>query len=145
VQLVMHRLGTVLWHRLKASERAKLALGLENMFHDFGSQRSDQLVLEVRDARKEAERFKGVVRLDWDGHAIERAADVLLVCNIVHAEDLGARVLVPELREQAREVCNTLGGLDVDMKCIEIATDTVSQRTNGAGIAVSLNEHECAN
>jgi hypothetical protein len=35
-QLLMYRLGTVLWHRLKASERAKLPLSLENMFHDFG-------------------------------------------------------------------------------------------------------------
>jgi len=32
---VIHRLGTVLWHRLKASERAKLTLILENMFYDF--------------------------------------------------------------------------------------------------------------
>ena len=144
-QLVMHRLTTVLRHRLKASERVKLALSLEHALYGLGSQRSEQLVLEVRDAREEADRFKGLVGGDRDRHVSERATDMLLVSDVVHAAELGTWVCTHELRKQLWEVRYAMGRPDLDMKRVKVATDEVGERANGPGIAVSLNEYERTN
>ena len=141
-QLVMHWLTKLLRHRLKASERVKLALRLEHMLYGLGSQRSEQLVLEVRDACEEADRFKGLVGCDRDGHVSERATDMLLVGHVIHAAELATWVCAHELRKQLWEVRYAVGRPDLDAMRVKIAIDEVGERANSAGIAVSLNEYE---
>jgi len=98
-QLVMHRCTAVLRHRLEASERVELGLGLEYTLYGLGSQRPDQLVLEIDYAREEAEGLEGLVRGDRDGSLGECAADVPLLGGVVHAEEVCAGVCAHEVRE----------------------------------------------
>ena len=90
----------MLRHRLEASERVELGLSLEHTLYGLGSQRPDQLVLEIGYAGEEAEGFKGLVGGDRDGRIGECAADVPLVGDVVHAAELGTRVCAHELRKQ---------------------------------------------
>src|SRR5512134_605931 len=96
----MHRRSTVLRHRLEAPEGGRLALSLEHALYGLDSQRSDQLVLEIGDARKETERFKAPVGGDRGARMSECATDVPLVGSVVHAAKPCAWVCVQELTEQ---------------------------------------------
>jgi hypothetical protein len=99
-ELVMHRRSTVLRHRLEASEGGQLALSLEHALYGLGSQRADQLVLEIGDARKETERFKAPVGVDRDGRGSEGATDMRLAGSVVQAAKPRAWVVGQELNEQ---------------------------------------------
>jgi len=83
----MHRRAPVLGHRLEASERGELALGLEQTFHGLCSQRPNQLVFELGNAREESERFKGLVGRHRDGRMSERTADMPLVGSVAFSFD----------------------------------------------------------
>ena len=96
----MHWRSTVLRHGLEASEGGQLALSLEHALHGLDSQRPDQLVLEIADARKETERFKALVGVDRDGREGECTTDVPLVGSVVHTAKPGAWVCAHELDEQ---------------------------------------------
>ena len=81
---------------------------------------------------------QGLVGCDRDGHVGERAADMLLVGDVVHAAELGTWVCANELRKQLWEVRYAMGRPDLDVKRVKVATDEVGQRANSTGIAVSL-------
>ena len=97
----MHRLMAVLRHGLEAPERVELGLRLEHSLYGFGSQSPDQLVLEIRDAREEAEGLEGLVSGDPDVRAGERAADVPLVGDVVHTAEVCPGVCAQEVRKHA--------------------------------------------
>ena len=98
-QLVMHRRTAVLRHSLEAPERDELGLSLKHTLHGLDSQRSDQFVLKIGDARKETERFKGLVGGDRNDRVSECASDVPLVRDVVHAAELRTWVCAHKLRK----------------------------------------------
>src|SRR4029434_10965729 len=72
----------------------------------------------------------------------ERAADVPLVCNVVHAAKLRGRVRTYEVCEYLRKIRHTTSGQDLDLMRGEITTDELGKRANSASIALALDEHE---
>ncbi len=94
----MHRCVAVLRHGLEASERVELGLTLEHTLYGFGSQRPNQLVLEIGYAREEAEGFEGLVG-DRNRHFGECAADVPLIGDVVHAAEVCTWVCAHEVRK----------------------------------------------
>jgi len=141
-QLVMHRCMAVLWHGLEAPEQDELVLCREHTLYGLGSERPDQLVLEIGDAREETERFQGLVGGDRNGRVGESAADVPLVGDVIHATEFCTRVCAYELRKHPREVRYAISRPDLDVMQAEIAADAVGQRVNSACIAVALDEHQ---
>ena len=97
-QLMLHGCLAVLRHGLESPERVELGLGLEHPLDGRGSQRPDQLVLEIGDAGEEAEGFKRLVDGDRNRGVRECAADMPLVGDVVHAAEICARM-------RAHEVC----------------------------------------
>ena len=100
VQLLVHWRAAVLRHCLEASERGELALSVDHTLYGVSSQRPDQLFLEICDTREETERFKGLVGPDRDGRVSERAADVPLVGDVIHAAEPCIWVRSHKLRKQ---------------------------------------------
>src|SRR6266702_1639847 len=95
----MHRCTAVLRHGLEVSKRVELGLSLEHTLYGLGSQRPDQLVLEIGYARDAGEGFKGLVGGDRNGRVGECAADVPLVGDVVHAAEVCSWVCAHEVRK----------------------------------------------
>jgi hypothetical protein len=131
----------IAWKR----RRHEFALGLQNTLHGFGSQRADELLLEIGHARKEPERFKGFVRGNRNGRAGECAANVSLLGEVIHTAKLCIWMHPHEARERLGEVRYAAGGADLDVKQTQVAAKDGGKRANSGSIAVSLHEHECTN
>ena len=140
----MEGCGAVLRHGLEAPEGLDLALSLDQTFYGLGSQRSDQLVLEIRYTREEADLLEGLVGGDRNGRAGECAADVTLFGDVVHAANVRAGVCAHELRENPREVRYAGSRPDLDVIRARIATDARGERANRGCIAFALDEHQGA-
>ena len=68
---------------LEGAERSKLTLGLENLFHRGGTERADQLILQVCDTHVETERFHiGTTEVGAEAGPLEPAADVALLPGV---------------------------------------------------------------
>ena len=71
---------------LEGAERSKLTLGVEDLFHGGGTERADQLILQVCDAHVETERFHiGATEVGAEAGSLETAPEVTFLCGVTEA------------------------------------------------------------
>ena len=71
---------------LEGAERSKLTLGVEDLFHGGGTERADQLILQVCDAHVETERFHiGATEVRAEAGSLETAPEVTFLSGITEA------------------------------------------------------------
>ena len=71
---------------LEGAERSKLTLGVEDLFHGGGTERADQLILQVCDAHVETERFHiGATEVGAEAGTLETAPEVNFLCGVTEA------------------------------------------------------------
>jgi hypothetical protein len=71
---------------LEGAERSKLTLGLEDLFHRGGTERADQLILQVCDTHVETERFHiGASEVGAEAGPLETAPEVAFLSGVTQA------------------------------------------------------------
>src|SRR5215204_3407061 len=71
---------------LEGAERSKLTLGVEDLFHTGGTERPDQLILQVCDAHVETERFHiGASEVGAEAGPLETAPEVTFLSGVTEA------------------------------------------------------------
>jgi hypothetical protein len=71
---------------LKGAERSKLTLGVEDLFHAGGTERADQLILQVCDAHVETECFHiGATEVGAEAGSLESAPEVAFLSGVTEA------------------------------------------------------------
>jgi hypothetical protein len=74
------------WLLLEGAERSKLTLGVEDLFHGGGTERPDQLILQVCDAHVETERFHlGATEVGAEAGLLETVPEVTFLSGVTEA------------------------------------------------------------
>src|SRR5438270_10388717 len=125
---------------LEGTEGSKVTLGSEELFHGFGTQGTNQLVLEVRDADVEAEAFHLDAReVGPEAGALQSSLEVTLLADVAEAErpDVGV-----EQTEEPADGVRAADRRNRDAFTPEVAPNTSRQRLERDPVADPLDEHD---
>jgi hypothetical protein len=130
---------------LEGAEGSKLSLGIDDPFHGFGTERSDQLVLKVRDADEETESLHICTsEVGAEAGPFEPALEVALLRGVTKSRQSEVKPLRAEPIQEASDVRRTPDRHDGNALGVEIPTTAHSQRLEREPVADSLDEHDRA-
>ena len=116
---------------------------LHHFLGAVGSERADQLVLEILDADEEPEGFHaGASEADAEAGALERASEVALLTGVAEAREPDVDALRPEHAEEASDGLSAAHRHDGNALAAEITPAEPGQRLDGALVADALDEHD---
>ena len=143
-KLLLGRPSSPLGLLLEGAERSKVALGVDDTLDGVGTQRADQLVLQVGDAHVEAEPFHlRASEIGAEAGPLERALEVPFLADIAEAGELDAQPFRAELLQEPPNGLRAPDRHDGNTLGIEIPAATLSQRLDRALVADPFDEHDC--
>jgi hypothetical protein len=128
---------------LEGTERSKLALRIDDLFHGPGAERADQLVLQVCDADVETESFHlGATEAAAEPGPLETAPEVALLCGVTESRQSDVKPVRAEQHQEAPDGRRTSHLHNGDALIVKLPTTARSERFERELIADPFNEHD---
>src|SRR5439155_14310527 len=90
---------------LECTERSKVTLSVDDLFHGGGTEGADQLVLQVRHAHVETESLHiGASEVGAEAGPLETALEVPFLCGVTEARQSDVRPLRAEQSQEPADV-----------------------------------------
>jgi len=90
---------------LEGAERSELTLSVEDRFHGGGTERADQLILQVCHAHVETERFHiGATEVGAEAGPLETAPEVAFLSGVTEARQPDIKPLRTEEIQEAADI-----------------------------------------
>lgn len=130
---------------LEDAERSQLALPGDDLLDRLYAERADQLVLQVHDAREEAEALHVVPpQVRAEARPLETPPDGRLLAYVIEAGDASPESARTVALQIAANRLRAADGLDHDALGDEIATAPLGQSLERISVARPLDEHDGA-
>ncbi len=127
---------------LEGAEGPKLALGVDDLFHHCGTESADQLVLQIRDAHGETERFQLVARrIEAEAGPLETPPEVVLLTGIAEAREPEITTLRAEQFQITLDRLRAPDWHDRNAFGCEVPTTPLSERLERDLVAHPFDEH----
>ena len=128
---------------LERAERSKFTLSVHDVFHGRGTEGADQLVLQVRDADVETERFHvGAGEVGAEAGPLETAPEVALLCGVTEARQSDVGPPRAEQIQESPDCLRTPDWHDGNALSVEIPPTALGQRFERNLVADPFNEHD---
>ena len=128
---------------LERAKRAEVALSLDDLLHGGGTEGADQLVLQVRDAHVETERFHvGASEVGAEAASLETAPELVLLGSVTQAGDPEVQPLRAEQVQEAAYRLRTADRNNGDALAAKIPATARGERLERALVADSFHEHD---
>ena len=128
---------------LECAERSEVSLLGDDLLDGGHTECADQLVLEVRVADEEAERFQiGACELRAEPGVLERALEVALFPDVTQSRQPDPGVVTPEPAQEAADLLRASDRLDGHAFGLEVAAVPRRQRFERAAVARSLDDDD---
>jgi hypothetical protein len=128
---------------LESAEGSKVSLVIDDLFHRGGTERADQLVLQVVDAHVETESFQaGASEAGTETGPLESALEVALLCGVTETRQPDVRPLRPVQIEEPSDGLRTTNGDDRNALGAKVPTAALGERFDGNLVADPFNEHD---
>ena len=130
---------------LEGAERSKLALSVDDLFHGGGTERADQLVLQVCDTHIETESLHvGASQVGAEGCPLESALEVALLGSVTQAGESGIKPTRAEYIQEATDVGRTPHWHYRNALSLEVPTTALGQRFERELVADTFNKDDGA-
>ena len=127
---------------LEGAERPKLTLSVDDLFHGGGTERADQLVLQVCVARVETQPFHfDAGEVGAEAGPLETTPEVALLSGVIEARQPDVEPLRAESIQKRSDGLCTPNWHNGDALCFETATTALSERFERDLVADPFNEH----
>jgi hypothetical protein len=127
---------------LESAEGSKVSLVIDDLFHSGGTERADQLVLQVVDAHVETESFQvGASEVRAEAGPLESALEVTLLCGVTETRQPDVRPLRAVQIQEASDGLRTADGHDRNAFSVKIPTTALGERFDRDLVADPFNEH----
>ncbi len=128
---------------LERAEGTKLSLGVNDLFHGGGTQSADQLVLQVRDAHVEAQRFHlDASEVGAESGSRETASEVALLCGVTKTRQPHVEPLRTEQTQEASYGLRSPDRHHCDALNVKVAAAALGERLHRALVADPFDEHD---
>lgn len=128
---------------LEGAERRQVALSIDDLFHGGRAERSDQLILQVRDADVETESFHLVAtEVGAETRLLETAPEVALLADVAQARQPYVQTCRAEDLQEGSDIRRTPHRDDRDAVGVEIPTAPDRQRLQRELIADPFNQDD---
>ena len=128
---------------LEEAKRSQLALPDDDPLDGLDSERADELVLQVIDAREEAETLHVCPReIGAQAGPLDAPPDGPLLARVVEAGNAKPESPRPEPLQEATDGLRAADGLDRDALGGEVATAPLGERLERVSVARPLDEHD---
>src|SRR6266508_1406933 len=128
---------------LEGAEGSEVALSVDDLFHGGGTERADQLVLEVCDAHVEAEPFHvGASDVGAEAGTLESTLEVALLRGVAEARQPGVQALRAQQIEEASDGLRTPDRHDRNALGVKIPTTALGQRLQRELVSDPLDKHD---
>ena len=128
---------------LESAEGPEVALGVKNLFDRGGTERANELVLEVCDTNEEAQPFHiGPSEVGAEAGSLQASPKHLLLACVTEAREPRARPRGTEPSQEASHRLRTPDRHDRDLLAIEIATTARSESLKRNLVADPFDEHD---
>jgi hypothetical protein len=128
---------------LEGAERSKLTLSGDDLFHGGSTDGADQLVLQVRDAHEETQRFHaGATEVRAEAGALETAPEVTFFCGVTQARQSDIQTRRTEQIQKASDVHRAAHWHDGNALSVKISTTALGERFQRELIADPFNKHD---
>jgi hypothetical protein len=128
---------------LQGTERSKLTLSVNDLFHGGGTQSADQLVLQVCDAHVETQPFHLDAReVRAEASPLETAPKVVLLCGVTQTRQPDVEPLRAEQIQEPPDGLRAPDRHNGNALSVKIPTAAFGERFERALIADSFNEHD---
>jgi hypothetical protein len=128
---------------LECAERSKVTLSVDDLFHGGGTQRADQLVLQICDAHVETQPFHlGASEVGAEAGPLETAPEVGLLTGVAETRQPDVESLRAEQIQEPTYGLRTPNGHNGSALSVKIPTSALSERLERALVADPFNEHD---
>jgi hypothetical protein len=128
---------------LEGAEGSQFSLTVDDPFHGSGTERADQLILQISDAHVEADSFHvGSSEVRAQAGPLETTAEVALLRGVTEARQPEAEPLRAVQIQETSDVRRSPDRHDGDPLNIKVATTALGQRFDRALVADPLDEHD---
>jgi hypothetical protein len=128
---------------LESAERSELPRSGDDLFNGGGTERADQLVLQVCNAHVETERFHaGATQVRAESGALETAPEVTLFCGVAQARQSDVPARRTEQNQTASDVLRAAHWHDGNALRVKISTTARGERFQRDLVADPFNEHD---
>jgi hypothetical protein len=129
---------------LEGAERPELALSRHDLLHRSGTERADQLVLQICDAHVETESFHvGAGEVGAETGPLERALELALLSGVAKTGQPDVMPLRAELVQEPGDGLRTSDRDDADALGVELPATALGERFERALVADPFHEHHC--
>ncbi len=130
---------------LEGAEGSEIALLGNDLFHGGGTESADQLVLQVCDARIEAQPLHvDAIQVGPEACPLETAPELTLFCGVTETRKPDVEPLRAEQIQEASYGLRTADRHDKDSLGVEIPTTALGERFDRALVADPFHEHDRA-
>jgi hypothetical protein len=141
-KLLLIRPSSVRGLLLESAERSKLTLSGDDIFHGGSTEGADQLVLQVRDAHVETQRFHlGATEVRAEAGALETAPEVTFFCGVTQARQPDIQTRRTEQIQKASDVHRAAHWHDGNALSVKISTTALGERFQRELVADPFNKH----
>jgi hypothetical protein len=128
---------------LKRAERSQVTLSLDDLLDNVGTERADQLVLQVLDAHVEAEPFHvGPIEVGAEAGPLEASPKVSLLGSVTQARQSDVEALRAEQLEEPSDVRRSPHRNDGDALDLKVPTSAFGQCFERELVADPFNQHD---
>jgi hypothetical protein len=130
---------------LERPEASKVAVRVNHLYHRGGTEGTDQLVLQVRDADIETQPFEiGACEVGAEAGSLETMLEAALLGGVAETRQLEVEPLRPEPGDEASDCLRASDRHDGNALGLQIATAALSERLDRELVAGPFNEHHCS-
>jgi hypothetical protein len=132
-------------HLLERSKPVEVVIGVEDLFDARRAKRTNQLVLEIRDADVEPDVLHIHARkVGAEAGALESRAENRLLSGIAEAREPQAIPPRAELLEEAADAVRASEADNLDALCVKLDSPPLGQRFDRDLVACSFDDHDRA-
>ena len=129
---------------LEGAEGPKVSVRFDDLLDSRGTERADQLILQIRDAHVEAQPFHvGTSEAGAESGPIETAPELALLCVVVETRHLDVMPLRPVQLEELSDRLGASDRNDGNALCVKVAAAALGERFERDLVADSFDEHDC--